>query len=486
MSRHEGVSCDACLKGNFRGRRYKCLICYDYDLCAACYEEGATSTSHSVEHPMQCILTRADFEIYYGGEPSNGEQPQSFTCPYCKKMGFSDTGLYDHVSAEHTDTGLEVVCPVCAALPGGDPNLVTDDFSGHLTLEHRTGPRDLISFLDEPSAIRHGGVRRMPHSGRALGGPRPRRSNMHLSSSSGLSTLSPSGRESVDPIAELLSQLSGVRRGNPPPSQLQQLQMQIQLERQQVSAARQQLERLPRRPQPVSSSSASNALNSGSSGNSNGIGSTSQSNNNNNAGRDITITSNPLLLAAAAAAASSSNSNIGSGSNANGTAMQNNATNQSNPNNRFLLTRFTQPTLDESDLAQLERSRTERSQFVQSLLLSTLSIADETDEQNNIQDITTDPEQICDDDMANTVSDSVTSNAPMARASEYEEAKKKQESASHSDLDPHPPHLSAPQPQQRSSSKPKTGSSKSNQSPPNPQTTKPAREKPVTMPSDTR
>lgn len=97
---------------------------------------------------MQCILTRADFEIYYGGEAlSNGEQPQSFTCPYCKKMGFSDSGLYDHVSAEHTDTGLEVVCPVCAALPGGDPNLVTDDFAGHLTLEHRTGPRDLISFL---------------------------------------------------------------------------------------------------------------------------------------------------------------------------------------------------------------------------------------------------------------------------------------------------------------------------------------------------
>lgn len=142
-----GVSCDACLKSNFRGRRYKCLICYDYDLCAGCYEEGATSTSHTIEHPMQCILTRADFDIYYGGEALNGEQPQSFTCPYCKKMGFSDTGLFDHVSGEHTDTGLEVVCPVCAALPGGDPNLVTDDFAGHLTLGHRTGPRDLISFL---------------------------------------------------------------------------------------------------------------------------------------------------------------------------------------------------------------------------------------------------------------------------------------------------------------------------------------------------
>ncbi|XP_073965224.1 E3 ubiquitin-protein ligase Kcmf1-like [Choristoneura fumiferana] len=147
-----------------------------------------------------------------------------------------------------------VVCPVCASMPGGEPNFVTDDFAGHLTLEHRTGPRDLISFLDEPSGIRHGGVRRMPHSGRGVS--RARRTNMHFSTSGGLSSLSPSSRDAVvDPIAELLSQLSGVRRGAQPgtPSQLQQLQMQLQLERQQATAARQQLERLPRRPAAASS-----------------------------------------------------------------------------------------------------------------------------------------------------------------------------------------------------------------------------------------
>lgn len=61
---------------------------------------------------------------------------------------------------------------------------------------------------------------------------------MHFSSSGGLS---PSSREGIDPIAELLSQLSGVRRSgggtgqsSSAPSQLQQLQMQLQLERQQV------------------------------------------------------------------------------------------------------------------------------------------------------------------------------------------------------------------------------------------------------------
>lgn len=37
------------------------------------------------------------------------------------------------------------VCPICAALPGGDPNHMTDDFAAHLTLEHRA-PKEFISF----------------------------------------------------------------------------------------------------------------------------------------------------------------------------------------------------------------------------------------------------------------------------------------------------------------------------------------------------
>jgi len=272
MSRHEGVSCDSCMKSNFRGRRFKCLICYDYDLCSGCFEQGASTPRHAATHPMQCILTRSDNDLFFGGETAlAAEHQHSFTCPFCSKMGFTETTLQEHVTSLHSDASQEVVCPVCASIPGGDPNHVTDDFQGHLNLEHRPGTRDLISFLDEPGGIhRQGAVRRIAHGRGGLTSHRTRRHNNPPTSSvagpgpSSLSTLSPSARDAVDPIAELLSQLSGVRRvAGSSSSQLHQLQMELQLQRQQAQAQRQTLDRLARRPPtatsaaPASSSSSS-------------------------------------------------------------------------------------------------------------------------------------------------------------------------------------------------------------------------------------
>ena len=91
---------------------------------------------------------RADHELFYGGEAVLGashDAPQSYTCPFCSRLGFTEASLVEHVAGHHGDASQEVVCPICAAMPGGDPNHVTTDFSAHLTLEHRSGPRDLVT-----------------------------------------------------------------------------------------------------------------------------------------------------------------------------------------------------------------------------------------------------------------------------------------------------------------------------------------------------
>ncbi|XP_053202355.1 E3 ubiquitin-protein ligase KCMF1-like [Panonychus citri] len=216
MSQHDGVSCDSCLKSDFRGKRFKCLNCPNFDLCAECYESGARATGHNPNHAMQCILTRSDYEVFYGGEPYNTEQAYSFTCPFCGRMGFTEITLHEHVLLEHSGVTQEVSCPICASVPDCEPAHVTDDFSTHLALEHRN--------------IRPNSARVLP----SISG-RPRRSQLQLHAAPGFSASSGSRGESMDPIAELLSTLSGVRRaanlGQSQSNQIQQLHMQLQQER---------------------------------------------------------------------------------------------------------------------------------------------------------------------------------------------------------------------------------------------------------------
>lgn len=52
MTRHTGISCDNCSCYPIVGRRYKCAVCYDFDICENCEEKGVHN-----HHPMARFLS---------------------------------------------------------------------------------------------------------------------------------------------------------------------------------------------------------------------------------------------------------------------------------------------------------------------------------------------------------------------------------------------------------------------------------------------
>ncbi|KAG5683438.1 hypothetical protein PVAND_012719 [Polypedilum vanderplanki] len=392
MSRHEGVSCDYCMKSNFRGRRYKCLICYDYDLCAECYESNATSTRHTTQHAVQCILTRSMIEVSYGtGSGSSLRQFQSFTCPYCSKKGFSETTLLEHVTAEHSesDSAIEVICPVCASSPGGEPNLKTDDLAEHLTLEHQRGGTSTFEFINEPSGIRHGGVRRISRTAVGAGVRSARRSN---NASFSPSSNQESGDQSVDLFAELQQTLAGGSR-----RQLQQLQMQIQMERQ---AIENRITNIGRRGTNINANSSNSGGGSSSANNNNNANPASISiqrilsamSNSGNPRSDTFMTSSPRSQLSGIASVASGSNTTGQSSasfmpaSSYGIQLQGLHNQQPNVaevsgsiqipgnlgNGQFLMPRFFTPAVSEEEREQLERDRADRALYIQELLLGTV------------------------------------------------------------------------------------------------------------------
>lgn len=340
MSRHNGVSCDACGKGGFSGNRYKCLVCYDFDLCSDCYSSGETGTGrHTTSHPMQCILTKVDAELFFGGDSQGSEQVYSFTCPMCGQLGFSEPELREHVTKQHSDgVPQEVICPVCATHPSGDPNHLTDDLSTHLTVEHRA----LREMEHDPTVQSR--VRRL--IGRRRAGL-----DRYVYREGGQS------QDNIDPITELLSQLSssgggsssGRRLVSDVPPHIQQL-----LDQQE----RQALERRSpqRRPmyRKIITSGGGGLLSSDSSSLGGGLyHPPAPKSDTFDLSRSITIELDK---------------------------DKKGASHSQEPDANQLLASSTQPQLSEEEQTVLHKRRVDKSRFVQELLLSTLAYSDSSSE----------------------------------------------------------------------------------------------------------
>ncbi|CAF0921093.1 unnamed protein product [Didymodactylos carnosus] len=74
---HENVTCNGCSEPSFRGLRFKCDICPDYDLCQRCASNGVITGTHKSDHPIIIVnsevipkINRDDIEL--GDELGHG------------------------------------------------------------------------------------------------------------------------------------------------------------------------------------------------------------------------------------------------------------------------------------------------------------------------------------------------------------------------------------------------------------------------------
>ncbi|KAH8393525.1 hypothetical protein KR200_004118 [Drosophila serrata] len=134
---HQNICCDGCQRLEFRGRRFRCMRCTNYDLCGDCYDQRIETQAHSIDHPMQLIPEPGqEQELLIGSEMLElVHLSNCYTCPYCGLFGCTAKQLIKHVYDQHRLSEGYVACPMCASLPAVEL-LAIRNLSRHLLLNH--------------------------------------------------------------------------------------------------------------------------------------------------------------------------------------------------------------------------------------------------------------------------------------------------------------------------------------------------------------
>uniref|UniRef100_A0A1Y1N7W1 ZZ-type domain-containing protein n=1 Tax=Photinus pyralis TaxID=7054 RepID=A0A1Y1N7W1_PHOPY len=61
--KHPNIVCDGCDSQGIAGMRYKCSVCYDYDLCYMCYHGDKHDVTHSFKRFDSATSTGVDLPV---------------------------------------------------------------------------------------------------------------------------------------------------------------------------------------------------------------------------------------------------------------------------------------------------------------------------------------------------------------------------------------------------------------------------------------